>query len=374
MQGNHQTARIITRRDFLKLSALGALATLVPTQPARALQENSHPTSVQHLVPANLGNQVQDKSTFARDLRQGRVIADNIIIYDTPSSQGNKVGIYWKDNILTISAITYSEDSEQSFNPIWYKIGEEGYAHSGFIQPVDTIINAPVDQIPPSGLLAEVSVPFTDAFWKPGFDQLVAHRYYFETTYWVFGIVYDAQNNPWYATLDDKWDLIYYVPATHLRIFSNEELSTISPDVPLKLKRIEINLAEQILTAYELDKPVFMARVATGARFRSGSYMTPPGHYITFHKRPSRHMARGNLAANGYDLPGVPWNAYITESGIALHGTYWHNNFGRPRSHGCINLTPQAARWIYRWTIPEVPPREQRVYENYGTAVDILEE
>jgi hypothetical protein len=129
-------------------------------------------------------------------IRQGRVIGDNIIVHDIPSSLGNKVSIYWKDNILTITGITYSEDAEQSFNPIWYKIGGEGYAHSGFIQPVDTIINAPLIEIPPGGVLAEVSVPFTDAFWKPGFDQLVAHRYYYETTYWVMDIVYDNQNNP----------------------------------------------------------------------------------------------------------------------------------------------------------------------------------
>jgi len=58
-------------------------------------------------------------------------------------------------------------------------------------------------------------------------------------------------------------------------------------------------------------------------------------------------MARGNLAANGYDLPGVPWNSYITEEGIAFHGTYWHNNFGKPRSHGCINLTPRLRNGFF---------------------------
>jgi lipoprotein-anchoring transpeptidase ErfK/SrfK len=118
---------------------------------------------------------------------------------------------------------------------------------------------------------------------------------------------------------------------------------------------------------------VFLSRVATGGIFRDGDFTTPAGTFITFHKRPSRHMAAGNLAAGGYDLPGVPWISYITKGGIALHGTYWHNNFGRPRSHGCINLSCQASKWIYLWTMPSVPPEEQMMYEDYGTAVDVLE-
>ncbi|MEJ2353252.1 MAG: L,D-transpeptidase, partial [Anaerolineales bacterium] len=59
-------------------------------------------------------------------------------------------------------------------------------------------------------------------------------------------------------------------------------------------------------------------------------------------------------------------------SGIAFHGTYWHNDYGRPRSHGCINLTSRAAKWIYRWTLPVVPPDQQRVYEDFGTRVDVI--
>ena len=106
--------------------------------------------------------------------------------------------------------------------------------------------------------------------------------------------------------------------------------------------------------------------------FSNGKFYTPPGRHKTFHKRPSRHMAAGNLAYNGYDLPGIPWVCYITERGIAFHGTYWHNDYGRPRSHGCINLTPQAAKWIYRWTLPVVPPNEQKMYNEFATRVDVI--
>jgi lipoprotein-anchoring transpeptidase ErfK/SrfK len=83
-------------------------------------------------------------------------------------------------------------------------------------------------------------------------------------------------------------------------------------------------------------------------------------------------MASGSpAAATGYDLPGIPWVSYITESGISFHGTYWHNDFGRPRSHGCMNLPSDAARWIYRWTNPTVPYDEKWMYKLTGTLVQI---
>ncbi len=82
-------------------------------------------------------------------------------------------------------------------------------------------------------------------------------------------------------------------------------------------------------------------------------------------------MATGDIASNGFDLPGVPWVLYITKSGISFHGTYWHNDYGRPHSHGCINMTPQAAKWLYRWTIPMVPPEKPVVSGYVGTKVQI---
>jgi len=67
----------------------------------------------------------------------------------------------------------------------------------------------------------------------------------------------------------------------------------------------------------------------------------------------------------------VPWVLYLTEKGISFHGTYWHNDYGRPRSHGCINLTPQSAKWLFRWTMPTVPFDKEYVYGLVGTRVDI---
>jgi hypothetical protein len=334
----------ISRRDFLKLGGLGMAALAVPG-----------------------GSRFQE---LAPDW-QGRVIETRLQTYQTPTFEGLKGRVYWKDMVFPITEVTAGSDPE-AHNRFWYRLSDESYVYSGVIQPVRTVLNQPDGDIPKEGRLAEVTVPFTDAHWGPGKNQSVAYRYYYATTHWVIGLVRGEGGSAWYHILDDKWPLNFYVPAQHLRLIPASELTTLSPDIPLESKRLEVRLADQVLAAYENNRVVFMARIASGAKFRDGDFSTRPGRYITYHKRPSRHMAAGDLVSNGYDLPGVPWVTYFTESGVALHGTYWHNDYGAPRSHGCINLTPQAAKWVYRWTLPLVPPHEQRVIEAFGTVVDVV--
>ena len=334
----------LSRRDFLKFSAAGLAG---------------------FFTPPNLIWDQQNPETH------GRIIDDDVTVYSRPSKNAEKLAAYWKDMIIPIQEVTLGEEP-LDHNRVWYRIDSNGYIHSGQVQPVRTSLNPIISEIPAAGLLAEVTVPFTDAHWGPGKDFPVAYRFYYETTHWVTRLVFSQSNSAWYKLYDDKWKYFYYAPATHLRIFPAEELAPLSPHVPPGRKRIEVRTEEQVVIAYEWDRPVFMTRTSTGARFSNGDYRTPPGRHITAHKRPFRHMAAGNLAYNGYDLPGVPWVSYITDNGISFHGTYWHNNFGRPRSHGCINLTCKAAKWIFRWTLPYVPPEAQYVYEEFGTAVDVI--
>lgn len=333
----------LTRKDFLNLSGLG-LVSLV----GRGL------TPVLNLYAG----------------QQGRVIYDTIYTYREPSFESAKVRIHWKDAVFPITNITLGTN-EPEHNRIWYQIGTEGYAHSGGIQPVRTEANPILNEVPAGGVLAEVTVPYTDALWTPGERYHVAYRFYYETTHWIKDLVNGPDGVPYYHILEDKWDLDYYVPAAHLRPIPPSEVALISPEVPGYAKRIEVLTETQTVVAFEYNQPVYMVKASTGAKFSTGKYATPTGHHITNYKRPSRHMAAGNLAYNGYDLPGVPWISYITESGIAFHGTYWHNDFGMARSHGCINLPSKAAKWLYRWTLPLVPYNEQATYNVSGTHVDV---
>ncbi|MCJ7432312.1 MAG: L,D-transpeptidase [Anaerolineales bacterium] len=222
--------------------------------------------------------------------------------------------------------------------------------------------------IPSTGVLSEISVPFTDAYEAPDKISKVIYRMYYQTTHWVMGAMADPDDGlVWVQVLDDKVKVLYYAQAEHLRLFSDDELAPLSPEIPADQKKIEIHLNQQLLIAQEYGKPVFVTRIASGAIFRGGTYTTPRGLFLTFHKRPTRHMAAGDLTSNGFDLPGVPWVMYITESGISLHGTYWHNDFGRPRSHGCINLSASAAKWLFRWTTPTVNPGEEFAYKSEGS-------
>lgn len=337
-------SRHFTRKDFLNLSGLG-LVSLV-------------------------GRQLSPVSNLLIG-QQGRVIFDSINTYTLPSFESNKVRIYWKDAVFPISRVVLG-NGEPAHNRIWYKVGTEGYAHSGGVQPVRTQVNPVISDIPPEGALAEVTVPYTDALWTPGERYHVAYRFYYETTHWIKEIVNGPDGIPYYHILEDKWDLSYFVPAAHLRPIPESELTLLSPEVPSIAKRIEVLTSTQTVVAYEYNQPVFMVKASTGADFSTGKYFTPPGHHITNYKRPSRHMAAGNLAYNGYDLPGVPWIIYITEGGIAFHGTYWHNDFGKARSHGCINLPSKASKWLYRWTLPSVPFNKQSAYNVSGTHVDVL--
>ncbi|MBS1249746.1 MAG: hypothetical protein MAG431_01330 [Chloroflexi bacterium] len=305
--------------------------------------------------------------------QQGRVIYENIAVYKRPSFQSERLRLYWKDMVIPITKATVG-DKEPSYNRIWYRIGGEGYAHSGGIQPVRTLPNPVIEDLPGTGALAEVTVPFTDAVWNPDIPAQIAYRFYYETTHWVEKAVRDSNGKAFYKIMEDKWDLEYYVPAQHLRIIPSVELALKSPHVPAFAKRIEVRTDLQVVIAYEWNKPVFITRTATGARFSTGEFSTPPGRHLTNYKRPSRHMAAGNLAYNGYDLPGVPWTIYITKKGVALHGTYWHNDFGKPRSHGCINLTSKASKWFYLWTLPHVSPGKQWGYDESATVVDVTGE
>jgi lipoprotein-anchoring transpeptidase ErfK/SrfK/vancomycin resistance protein YoaR len=111
-------------------------------------------------------------------------------------------------------------------------------------------------------------------------------------------------------------------------------------------KWIEVNLAAQRLTAYEGDWPVLSTLISSGLPRTP----TPKGTFEIFTKLRFDDMRGGSVAAGDYYfLPKVPYVMYFAAGGYALHGTYWHNNFGRPMSHGCVNLSTRDAEWLFNW-------------------------
>jgi L,D-transpeptidase catalytic domain len=361
----------LTRRDFLKFSSLGflTLGLFGRTFPTPIMGQINLPKNEYYLKDTALSLRYQagsDSNVY------GRVVQSGVGLFDKPSFSSKQLKTLWTDVVMPISDITVG-DEIPAYNRVWYNLDGQGYAHSGGIQPVQVRINNPDDEIPSTGRLAEVTVPFTDARWWAPSKDATAYRLYYATTYWVTGLTFDDESLPLYKIYDNLIKRSYYVPAKHIRLVPAEEIDPISTQIPSDAKRIEVHLAEQVVIAYEFDRPVFMARAATGAHFSNGIFSTPTGPHIVLYKSPTHHMASNNLAAaNSFDLPGVPWISYITEDGLAFHGTYWHNDFGKPRSHGCINLSPQAARWIYLWTTPVVPPDISLSFDQGGTAINVI--
>ena len=110
-------------------------------------------------------------------------------------------------------------------------------------------------------------------------------------------------------------------------------------------KWIDVNLSTQTLRAYEGNQVVYTASISSGI----SRYPTPAGTYRIQRKYRYDDMTGGSHARGDYYyLPNVPYCMYYY-AGYALHGTYWHNNFGTPMSHGCTNLSTPDAGWLFNW-------------------------
>jgi len=133
---------------------------------------------------------------------------------------------------------------------------------------------------------------------------------------------------------------------------------------------IDVELASQTLVAYRGDTPVFATLVATGVGADGSAFATPKGIHRIRGKLLAATM--DNLEHTGvvpYSYEEVPFTQYIGR--VALHGAFWHDQFGIPRSHGCINLSLADAEWLFAFTKPAVPEGEKEVSAKTGTLVRV---
>lgn len=330
----------ISRRDFLKLSLLGLLgAGFAPRPPFR---DRYFPDL------GLIGRITTDEEGFAP-------------IYTRPDFESEVVRKTKFDELLHIYDELTVEMGEKH-NNLWYRVWG-GYLHSTYVQRTYYRLNTPLKDIPECGQLAEVTVPYTQTYsynvYK-GWQK--SYRLYYSSNHWITGAQKGPDGLPWYQiTSELSKTLVYYASQEHLRPIPNAELSPHSLYVPENKKRIEIFLAEQTLTAFEYDKPVLQGPISSGLYSKDippQGTRTPTGRFYVTLKVPSRHMGIINFTKDTVSdtYPGVPWATFFHESGVAIHGTYWHNNFGHRMSHGCINMRNQDAKWLFRWTTPIYDP------------------
>jgi len=317
--------KTLSRRDFLKVGGL-ALASLAFTS-------------------------FYPELTQFEDVELVRVAKDPVSVYTEPSDDSLIVRTWPRDSLIHVYDTVEVETPGN--NPHWYRVFG-GYMNASRLQKVRMQYNQPLAAVPDTMLLAEVTVPFTQAYrynqyngWYP------FHRLYYTATQWLVDVDTGPDGKPWYVVQNESdKNIRYYVPAVQLRPILPEEFTPISPDVtPAWEKRIDVDLTTQTVTCSEYSQVVYTARVSTGVKWL---YDTPTGDFNINDKLPSRNMSASSpLSDDIIPLVGVPWTSFFnTGKGHAFHGTYWHDNFGVTMSHGCINMRNEDAKWLFRWCTP----------------------
>lgn len=319
-----------------------------------------------------------------------RIATKEIPVRKSPTDD-SKIQLTWyRDELVHVYEQVTAKDPE--WNPVWYRVWG-GYVHRGRLHRVKTIYQKPQNTIPAgTRLVSEVTVPFTTPYrfskargWEPLSPPL-----YYGSVHWIDAVeegpAMADYKGAWYRIYDElDSNVTYYVPAIHMRIFPPEFLAPISPELSYEDKRIEVNLSTQMLYAYENGSTVFQTNISSGVPGdpTGGTGIpttTPTGEFSILDKVPAKHMGysyfgeqtTGNILADvdNYVLPGVPWTSFFTRQGHAFHGTYWHENFGTPMSHGCINMRSDEANWIFRWAWP-VHKDTSAATRGLGTIVEI---
>ena len=338
----------MNRREFLKRAAAGLTWLAMPYIPAPDERDRQ---PLYRPLPSSFGRIATWQHQAVRS---------------EPSPDAEWIAWRTRDEIIPLYAALVGV-APWPGNPIWYQT-EEGFIHSGYVQPVE---HAPspeiITEVAEPGFWAQICVPIAETRAQPN-SRYVGHKLYYGTVYRVIDAVADDEGDWWYRLQDG---VTYapgpYVLASSVRRIPREAMAPISPDHLCKW--IEIRIKEQLITCFEGDEAVFSTRISSGT---SGT-ATPHGEHRVLYKRHTRRMTGGS-GPGYYDLPGVAFPVYFTRSAVAVHGTYWHNDFVRPHSHGCVNVDNQAAQWVFRWTNPVVPydEYERKSKPDQGTPVVVV--
>ncbi len=344
--------RLLSRRDFLKWGSAAAALSVLPTRIAFAerLVPGYHAvTSELASPPASLG---RISVGYGQPVRKEAKLNSTIVVYKK------------YDDIIPLYGQVDGEAPWPS-NPIWYQT-DEGYIHSSYVQPVEnTPSGNPVTSIDKPGIWLQVCVPIAGSRYNVN-SSVISRKLYYGTVYRAVAAVLDDAGEWWYRLQDGiTYSPGPYVPAWSMRHLSEAAVSPLSSQVTDK--HIEVNIKDQVLTCFEGDTPVFSTRTATGLP----GTRTPPGEYRVLRKRYTSYMIGGE-GAGYYNLPGVAFPTYFTWSGIAVHGTYWHNDYGRPKSHGCVNVSDAAALFVFRWTTPALPYSDAQLIAKPEEATKII--
>lgn len=354
---------VLSRREFIKQASLGL-------------------GSLAFLPFESLNPSMQ----FPTSDKLGRVNVGMAEIKAKPNPDSKTVTKVYEDAVLPwIREVLGRRPFRQ--NQRWVET-PQGYIWTPYLQPVKNNPNVVLNRLPETslgpGLWAEVTIPYVDLILAnpparaPWLKDDQTPRLYYTQVLWIDQIKKDEKDQVWYR-VNERYGYgdIFWAKGEAFRPLSQDEIAPINPDV--KDKRVVVNIAYQTLSCFEGKNEVYFARVSTGIRSdmygnRTEKWETPLGVRPIWRKLISVHMS-GGTTGGGYDLPGVSWTSLFEGNGVAIHSTFWHNNFGEEMSHGCVNAAPDDAKWIFRWTYPTVSydPGDLTVGMPGGTLVEVIE-
>lgn len=369
----------LSRREFLKLAALGMGGLSLSSLP----------------FPVLAGGLALPEFPSAE--RLGRVAVGMVELKQRPDLESPTLGILYEDAVLPwLRQVSGARPAYIFNNQRWVET-PQGFIYGPYVQPVYNRPNQPVDTLPPSsrgaGMWVEVTVPYVEAImdkaepssnsWvEAKLDQGLPLRFYYSQTFWVDQIKKDDQGRVLYRVNPNYYggvDLLW-ADAEAFRPITTQELTPINPDAIDK--RVVVDVTHQTLSCFEGQTEVYFCRVSTGAKYDMygnvvDKWATPVGKHRITRKYISLQMSGGTTGA-GYDLPGIAWTSIFATGGVAIHSTFWHHNYGDPVSHGCVNCLPQDAKWIFRWSTPEVVydpgMLDVTVSGDASTSVEVVEE
>jgi len=381
----------LSRRDFLKIAGVGLGALVTPWGRNDLFNPNHLPFLDYLSVPKRLPD-------FPQSEIIGRTTDVGVDLRSRPTNDPAA-----NSSIAKLEADTLVEWGRQVIGNVVggltnqrYVETPQGYIYSSVLQPTRNLPNTPIAEMPAGqqGFWAEVTVPFVNlthegAVASPWLQDHIKYnfppRLYYGQVVWV-DQVRTSSGFPEY-----RWNEgasghgygygasgeFFWADGAGLKVLTEADVAPISPDMDPNEKKIEANLDYQTLSCYEGNNEVYFCRISSGLSYdpetgqTSDKLATPIGNLLTHWKIVSLNMTAGTYQT-GYSTPAVPWNTMISGDGIAIHGAFWHNAFGEKRSHGCINVTPEDAKWIFRWTTPYVSlaQSEMRIsLPDHGTVV-----
>ncbi len=248
------------------------------------------------------------------------------------------------DSLRRGAIVTIYEESTVS-GAVWYRIGAERWVHSGWVrlqagETAAALAAAPAHEVTaaatslPVGWIVAASLNVRSA---PGANAPIAGSVAHNQAVSVLETRAAGGRN-WHRIGANRW-----VDAGWVGVARSKPRPA---SIRANERWVGVNLSQQTLVAYEGDKPVYAALIASGLP----GTPTVQGVFRTWWRVESRKMSGGS-GAGYYYLEEVTWTCYFY-SGYALHTAYWHDAFGRPRSHGCVNLSPYDAWRIFQWSAP----------------------